>query len=56
MPLADELVVTRIDLDVQDADTFAPEIGPEWKLVDPGEARVSADGLGFRFERWVRRT
>lgn len=55
MPLADELVVTRIALDVPDADTFAPEIGPEWALVDPGEPRVSTTGLGYRFERWRRR-
>lgn len=55
MPLADELVVTRIDLDVPDADTFAPEIGPEWRLADAGTPLVSAKGLGYRFERWLRR-
>ncbi|QZY53370.1 dihydrofolate reductase [Leucobacter tenebrionis] len=55
MPIADELVVTRIELDVPDADTFAPGIGPEWELVDPGAPRVSKTGLGYRFERWVRR-
>lgn len=54
MPLADELVVTRIELDVDDADTFAPEVGEAWVLTDPGEARVSANGLGYRFERWSR--
>ena len=54
-PLADELVVTRIDLDVQGADTFAPEIGPAWRLVDPGERLVAQNGLGYRFERWQRR-
>ncbi|WP_336658619.1 dihydrofolate reductase [Leucobacter sp. USHLN153] len=55
MPIADELVVTRIDLDVPDADTFAPEIGPEWNLVGPGAPQTSATGLGYRFERWLRR-
>lgn len=54
MPLADELIVTRIDLDVPDADTFAPEIGPEWRLADPGETLRSKTGLGYRIERWVR--
>lgn len=54
MPHADELVVTRIELDVDDADTFAPEIGPEWRLADPGEPAVAENGLGYRFERWVR--
>lgn len=55
MPFADELVVTRIELDVPDADTFAPEIGPEWRLADPGTPLVSTTGLGYRFERWLRR-
>lgn len=54
MPLATELVVTRIDLEVPDADTFAPEIGPEWRLVDPGEPRVAANGLAYHFERYLR--
>ncbi|MBK0420873.1 dihydrofolate reductase [Leucobacter sp. CSA2] len=54
MQHADELIVTRIDLEVSGADTFAPEIGPEWELADPGVAAVSASGLGYRFERWVR--
>lgn len=54
MPLADELIITRIDLDVPDADTFAPEVGPEWELADPGTPLVSAAGLGYRFERWER--
>nr|WP_053353439.1 dihydrofolate reductase [Leucobacter musarum] len=54
MPIADELVVTKIDLDVPDADTFAPEIGPEWQLVDPGTPQISRTGLAYRFERWGR--
>ena len=54
MPEATELVVTRIELDVPDADTFAPEIGPEWRLVDAGEPLVSRTGLGYRFERYRR--
>ncbi|NLB46931.1 MAG: dihydrofolate reductase [Microbacteriaceae bacterium] len=55
MPLADELAVTRIDMDVPDADTFAPEIGPEWRIVDAGESFVSASGLTVCFERYLRR-
>lgn len=54
MPLADTLLVTRIELDVPDADTFAPEIGPEWRLADEGEPLVAASGLGYRFERYER--
>lgn len=54
MPLATELVVTRIELAVPDADTFAPPIGPEWRCADPGEQRRSKTGLGYRIERWMR--
>lgn len=54
LPFADELVVTKIALDVPDADTFAPVIGAEWQLVDPGLPAVSGTGLGYRFERWGR--
>lgn len=56
MPVATELVVTRIDTQVPDADTFAPLIGPEWRLADPGSSETAASGLGYRFERWVRAT
>lgn len=55
LPLATELVVTRIDVDVPDADTFAPNIGDEWQLVDADESLVSETGLGYRFERYRRR-
>lgn len=54
LPRADELFVTRIDLDVPGADTFAPEIGPEWRLADPGEPLRSRTGLDYRIERWLR--
>lgn len=55
MPLADDLLVTEIDVEVADADTFAPEIGSEWQLADPGAPLVSANGLGYRFTRYARR-
>lgn len=54
MPLAEELYVTRIDVKVPEADTFAPEIGDEWQLADAGEPLISRSGVGYRFERWVR--
>lgn len=55
MPSATELVVTRIELDIDDADTYAPEIGPNWRLRDSTAQRTSADGIGYRFESYVRR-
>ncbi|MGO3148097.1 MAG: dihydrofolate reductase [Leucobacter sp.] len=54
MPFAHELVVTRIELEVPDADTHAPAIGAGWHLVDPGVQLTATNGLGYRFERWVR--
>lgn len=55
MEFADELVVTRIDLEVPDADTFAPTIDTDqWELAEPGQQHTSAKGLRYRFERWVR--
>ncbi len=54
MGRAEELVVTRIDLDVDDADTFAPEITSEWERAVSGEVRESKSGIGYRFERWLR--
>ena len=55
MPLATELVVTRIELDVPDADTFAPEIGPEWHLTRSSEPSVSGSGIAYRFEWYAPR-
>ncbi|CAG7597758.1 Dihydrofolate reductase [Leucobacter soli] len=54
MPIATELIVTRIEIDVPDADTFAPEIGSEWRLTDPGQVRVAANGLEYRFQSYRR--
>lgn len=55
MATATELIVTRIQLDVAGGDTFAPEIGPEWELTLRGDAQVSADGLEYYIERWLKR-
>ncbi|PIJ41582.1 hypothetical protein BMH30_08595 [Leucobacter sp. OLES1] len=54
MPFADDLVVTKIDHEYSNADTFAPEIGDEWILDDPGTYSVSKTNLGYRFERYLR--
>ncbi|SJN09555.1 Dihydrofolate reductase [Leucobacter sp. 7(1)] len=54
LALAEELVVTRIALEVSDADTFAPEIGSEWHLAESQPEQVSASGLRFHIERWHR--
>lgn len=56
MSVATELWVTRIDLAVPDADTFAPQIGSDWMLEERSELHESKTGLGYRFERYVRPT
>lgn len=57
MPLADTLVVTEIDQDV-DGDAYAPQPDErEWSLVqaDPGQGWLeSASGLAYRFLRYER--
>lgn len=54
MATATEIAVTRIQVDVEGGDTFAPEIGPEWRLVSRGEMQQSKTGLEFFIERWQR--
>lgn len=54
MAVATELVVTHIDLDVPDADTFAPDIDAGWRLESRSEPFISEGGLGYVFERYVR--
>ncbi len=56
MPLADVLVVTDIDLDVE-GDAFAPAIGPEWAAasVDPADGWLDgAGGLPYRITTYRR--
>lgn len=52
MPFADVLEVTTVDLEVPDADTFAPEIGTGWQQL-PTESSSwleSKTGQRYRFE------
>lgn len=54
MHLADIIELTQIDLDVPDADTYAPEIPANFQLVSSSDTMVSSTGLNYRFERWQR--
>lgn len=54
LPIADELVVTRIELQVPDADTFAPEISADWSIAESSDTRTSDSGLNYHFERYLR--
>lgn len=53
MPLADLLVVTEVDAEV-DGDTYAPEIGAGWQEPQVSEWVESSSGLRFRVLRYHR--
>lgn len=55
MPFADDLLVTRIGLEVPDADTFAPALGDEWQTISSEPHETSKSGLAYRFDHLVRR-
>lgn len=56
MQKADLLVVTKIILDVEGADTFAPQIPDSFKLVEKSDIYTSKTGLGYFFEKYERNT
>lgn len=50
LPLATRLELTLIDADLSDADTFFPEIGPEWVVETATERETDPrTGLTYRF-------
>ncbi|MFC3382111.1 dihydrofolate reductase [Couchioplanes caeruleus subsp. azureus] len=53
LPHAGHIVRTRIDLDVA-GDTYAPELGPEWRVAGEGERHTAANGIGFLVEQLHR--
>lgn len=52
LPLAQRVVMTEIDATFE-GDTFAPVLGPEWRLVER-DAQVSKNGLSFAFVTYER--
>jgi dihydrofolate reductase len=54
LPLADRLLISEVDMDVPDADTFFPEVDlAEWRL---GSSRVlSGDGPKCEVCEYLRR-
>jgi dihydrofolate reductase len=54
LPLADELVLTELDLEV-DGDTFFPHWDREAFVEASREERIAADGTPIAFVRYVRR-
>lgn len=57
LPLADELLVTDVYIDVPDADAWAPKIDESvWEVVERSAWRTAQSGLNYRFTRWRRKT
>lgn len=57
MPIADGIVVTDVNLEVPEADTFAPAVPFDWKTVGASPARGwhrSAGGIEYRFTAYGR--
>lgn len=55
-PLYSKIVVTEIDTEIPDADTFFPEIDPSiWNRIDDGETMVSKTGLKYRFVTYLKK-
>lgn len=52
LPIADRLLVTEVDLDVPDADTFFPTFGPGWRRI--GGHVLRADGPRCEVGEWLR--
>ena len=56
LPLAQRCEVTEVDVDLnpQDGDVLAPELGNKWS-VTTGDWRVSSTGLRYRYLTYTRR-
>lgn len=57
MPLADRLLITEIDTEAPDADTFFPEISQdEWEITETSEPMTDpASGVSFRYLTYTRK-
>ncbi len=53
LPVADHIVRTTIDLDVE-GDTYAPELGPEWKVTASTDGITAANGVRYVVEDLLR--
>ena len=50
LPVAGHILRTRIDLDVEGGDTFAPELGERWVVTSSSGWQTSEGGLRFVVE------
>ena len=56
LPYCTTLHLTRVELDVEDADTWFPLPDDEdWTLSEAGQPQATAEGVGYKFETWRRK-
>ncbi len=56
LPFASKLYITRIYAHAEGADTFFPEIGNDWTIVDCNQiSHDEKSGLNYRFETFKRK-
>ena len=56
LPWASKLILTEVALEVEDADTFFPPFDRnDWDLVEKSEPKVSAKGIPYSFNTYVRK-
>ena len=53
LPLADEIHATEIELDVPDADAFAPTLGADWRETQRS-THTAANGLRYHLVRYEK--
>lgn len=56
LPRADCVLLTEIDLEVEGADAFAPNIAQIFTVTEQGDWLTSSAGLRYRYSRWNRTT
>lgn len=56
LPYCTRVIVTRVDVEVPDADAFFPELSSdEWGCEEEGEILVSENGIHYRFVTYMRK-
>lgn len=55
MDIANKMLITRVFLSPQDADTFFPAIeADKWNITIQSEMATSQEGISYRFESWEK--
>lgn len=54
LPYADRVIVTELDLAIEDGDTYAPVLGSEWEQIISTVTRESND-IGYRWVQYHRK-